>query len=100
MLRYLNSDLELGGSDPAIGFNYLGRLGGTGGPSADLWRMSQDGSPLTGASTAVAMPLSHTAELNAVTIDTDTGPQLHANWTWATSALDHAQVSRLEPAVV
>ena len=95
VLRYLNGDLELGGSDPAIGFNYLGRLGGTGEPSADLWRISQDGSPLTGASTAVPMPLSHTAELNAVTIDTDTGPQLHANWTWAPSALDHAQVGRL-----
>ena len=95
VLRYLNGDLELGGSDPAIGFNYLGRLGGTGEPSADLWRISQDGSPLTGASTAVPMPLAHTAELNAVTIDTGTGPQLHANWTWAPSALDHAQVGRL-----
>ena len=41
------------------------------------------------------MPLMHTVELNAGTIDTDTGPHLHANWTWAPSALDHAQVSRL-----
>ena len=41
------------------------------------------------------MPLVHTVELNAGTIDTDTGPHLHANWTWAPSALDHAQVSRL-----
>jgi non-ribosomal peptide synthase protein (TIGR01720 family) len=39
--------------------------------------------------------LAHTVELNAGTIDTDTGPQLHAAWTWAPSALDHAQVSRL-----
>ena len=68
--------------------------------AGDLWRISQDGSSLTGAATAVPMPLSHTVELNAVTVDTDTGPQLHANWTWAPSALDHAQVSRLEPAVV
>jgi non-ribosomal peptide synthase protein (TIGR01720 family) len=43
----------------------------------------------------VPMPLAHTVELNAGTVDTDAGPQLHANWTWATSALDHAQVSRL-----
>ena len=27
VLRYLNSDVELAGSDPPIGFNYLGRLG-------------------------------------------------------------------------
>ncbi|HEY2503546.1 MAG TPA: condensation domain-containing protein, partial [Mycobacterium sp.] len=32
---------------------------------------------------------------NAGTVDTDTGPHLHANWTWASSALDRAQVSRL-----
>ena len=27
LLRYLNTDVDLGGSDPPIGFNYLGRLG-------------------------------------------------------------------------
>ena len=37
----------------------------------------------------------HTVELNAGTVDTDSGPQLHANWTWAPSALDRAQVNRL-----
>ena len=37
----------------------------------------------------------HTVELNAGTMDTDAGPLLQANWTWAPSALDHAQVSRL-----
>jgi glycopeptidolipid biosynthesis protein len=95
VLRYLNSDVELGGSDPVIGFNYLGRLGGAGEPSADLWRISQDGLLLTGADTAVPMPLSHTVELNAVTVDTETGPQLHAAWTWAPSVLDRGQVSRL-----
>ena len=31
LLRYLNPEVELAGSDPAIGFNYLGRLGGAGG---------------------------------------------------------------------
>ena len=50
---------------------------------------------MTGAAAAIPMPLMHTVELNAGTVDTDTGPQLHANWTWAPSALDHAQVSRL-----
>ena len=28
-------------------------------------------------------------------MDTDTGPRLHANWTWAPSAVDREQVSRL-----
>ena len=26
LLRYLNTDVDLAGSDPTIGFNYLGRL--------------------------------------------------------------------------
>src|SRR5262249_19307304 len=30
LLRYLNSDVDLGGSDPPIGFNYFGRLGALG----------------------------------------------------------------------
>ena len=63
--------------------------------SDDLWRISQDGLSVTDAAAAVPMPLSHTAELNAATIDTDTGPHLHATWTWAPSALDQAQISRL-----
>jgi non-ribosomal peptide synthase protein (TIGR01720 family) len=37
----------------------------------------------------------HTVDLDAVTVDTRTGSRLQANWTWAPSALDHAQVSRL-----
>ena len=96
LLRYLNPDVDLAGSDPPIGFNYLGRLGAAAAEvSDDLWRISQDGLSVTGAAAAVPMPLTHTVELNAGTVDTDTGPQLHANWTWAPSALDHAQVSRL-----
>ena len=31
VLRYLNTDVDLAGSDPPIGFNYLGRLGAAGG---------------------------------------------------------------------
>ena len=31
LLRYLNSDVDLGGSDPVIGFNYFGRAGRPGG---------------------------------------------------------------------
>src|SRR6185312_9629648 len=61
----------------------------------ELWRISPDGVSLTGVAAAVPMPLMHTVELNAATVDTEAGPYLHANWTWAPSAVDHAQVSRL-----
>jgi non-ribosomal peptide synthase protein (TIGR01720 family) len=95
VLRYLNAEVDLAGSDPVIGFNYLGRLGGTADLPGDLWRICEDGLSVIGASTAVPIPLGHTVELNAGTVDTDTGPQLQATWTWAPSALDHAQISRL-----
>ncbi len=96
LLRYLNPDVELDKSDPVIGFNYLGRLGaGAADLSDDLWQISQDDLPAVAAATAVAMPLAHTVELNAGTMDSEGGPQLHANWTWAASALDQAQIDRL-----
>ena len=41
------------------------------------------------------MPLGHTVELNAATIDTGSGPTLNATWIWAPSALSHTQISRL-----
>ena len=41
------------------------------------------------------MPLAHTVELNAGTMDSDVGPRLQAAWTWAPSAMDHEQVNRL-----
>ena len=99
LLRYLNPDVDLPGPDPTIGFNYLGRLGATATAEAeasgDLWQVSHDGLSVTAAATAVPMPLSHTVELNAGTVDTDTGPHLHVTWTWAPSALDDTQISRL-----
>ncbi|WP_083667213.1 non-ribosomal peptide synthetase, partial [Mycobacterium sp. SP-6446] len=96
LLRYLNADVDLAGSDPAIGFNYLGRLGAPPAyASGDVWLVSQEGLSATGAAGAISMPLPHTVELNAGTVDTDSGPQLHANWTWAPSALDQTTVGRL-----
>ena len=96
VLRYLNTEVDLDGADPVIGFNYLGRLGAAAAEvSGDFWRPCQDDSSLTGAAAAVPMPLMHTVELNAATVDTEVGPHLHANWTWAPSAVDRAQVSRL-----
>jgi non-ribosomal peptide synthase protein (TIGR01720 family) len=95
-LRYLNTDVDLGGADPSIGFNYLGRLGaGAAEASGDLWQICRDSSSVTSAAVAIPLPLMHTVELNAGTVDTDTGPQLQAGWTWAPSALDQARVGRL-----
>src|SRR6185437_8553855 len=95
-LRYVHPDVDLAGSDPVIGFNYLGRLGAAAADLSDeLWRISQDSFSIADVAAAVPIPLAHTVELNAGTMDTETGPHLHANWTWAPSALDHAQVSRL-----
>ena len=96
LLRYLNPDVDLAGPDPAIGFNYLGRLGAAAVDlSEELWRIDQDGVAITAAATAVPTPLGHAVELNAGTLDTESGPHLHATWTWATSALDEQQVSRI-----
>ncbi|MDT5048796.1 MAG: hypothetical protein QOG75_4690, partial [Mycobacterium sp.] len=96
VLRYLNPDVDLDGDDPPIGFNYLGRLGAAAAElSDDFWRVSEDGWAAASASLAIPLTLAHTIELNASTVDTDSGPHLQANWTWAPSAVDQAQVGRL-----
>ncbi|MUM19285.1 amino acid adenylation domain-containing protein [Mycobacterium sp. CBMA271] len=96
LLRYLNPEVDLGGSDPAIGFNYLGRLGSPAAyASGDVWRFSQEGVSLTGAAGDIPIALTHSVELNAVTIDTDSGPHLNATWMWAPSALDRTAVTRI-----
>ena len=96
VLRYLNPEIDLDKPDPPIGFNYLGRLGtSTAGPVED-WQIADSGRLYSDAVRAVvAMPLMHTVELNALTVDTDTGPRLRADWSWAPSALDYAAISRI-----
>ncbi|MBF5002451.1 hypothetical protein IRT45_35635, partial [Nocardia sp. BSTN01] len=99
VLRYLNTDVDLTGSDPPIGFNYLGRLGVPvldASDDGDVWRIGYWGSLFTDSANADhAMPLAHTAAVNAVTVDSDSGPHLHAQWTWASSKLDRAAITRL-----
>ena len=80
LLRYLTTDVDLAGSDPSIGFNYLGRLASGAFPvkadvSGELWLVSEEGLSLADAATTVPMPLGHTVELNAATVDSETGPQ-------------------------
>ncbi|MBJ7291271.1 non-ribosomal peptide synthetase, partial [Williamsia sp.] len=95
LLRYLNPDVDLTRPDPTIGFNYLGQLRGAAEMSGALWQVCRDDSSVNDCAAAIPMPLAHTVALNAGTVDTDGGPQLHANWTWAPSALNHDQVSRI-----
>jgi non-ribosomal peptide synthase protein (TIGR01720 family) len=96
VLRYLNSEVDLKGRDPRIGFNYLGRLGAAATElSSDFWRVSEDSGALAGASMAIPLTLPHTVELNASTLDTEAGPRLSANWTWAPSAVEENQVGVL-----
>ncbi len=101
VLRYLNPDVDLDVSDPPIGFNYLGRLGAAAAELSDeFWRISEDGLAVAGASLAIPLTLAHTVELNASTADTDTGPHLQANWTWAPSAVERRPGQPAEPVVV
>ncbi|WP_445166402.1 amino acid adenylation domain-containing protein [Mycolicibacterium sp. Dal123E01] len=96
LLRYLNDEVDLDGPDPVIGFNYLGRQGATTAEnSGDAWQICWDGLANISPSVKPAIPLMHTVELNAGTVDTDAGPCLGAAWTWAPSALNDAQVNRL-----
>ncbi|GFG50516.1 non-ribosomal peptide synthetase [Mycolicibacterium agri] len=95
LLRYMNNDAELAVSDPPIGFNYLGRLTPAANLSEELWRIDEGGLAITAQATAGPMPLPHTVELNAGVLDKSGNPQLHATWTWATSALSEDEVSRV-----
>ena len=96
VLRYLNPDVDLDAADPPVAFNYLGRQGASGRHDVgDEWLIQQDGWAVTEAAAAIPMPLPHTLELNAATVDTGDGPRLRAGWTWAASVLNQAQVGRL-----
>ncbi|MGJ3561528.1 condensation domain-containing protein [Streptomyces sp. INA 01156] len=63
---------------PQIGFNYLGRLGGS--PGGD-WAPVAGERALTGADDP-SMPVAHTIDLNAYTQETAEGPRLTAVWNW------------------
>ncbi|MCV7071093.1 amino acid adenylation domain-containing protein [Mycobacterium rufum] len=95
LLRYLHPDSNLAGRDPGIGFNYLGQVGGrTADVPGGLWRPVTD--PwATDVGSAIAMPLGHSVELSAATVDTGTGPQLQVTWLWARSKLPDTTIHRL-----
>ncbi len=94
LLRYLTPHTHPDTPDPTTAFNYFGRVHTSGG-SGELWGISEDGVAFSTAAAAVPMPLAHTVELNASAVDTGSGTYLQATWTWARSALDDTQISRL-----
>ncbi len=82
LLRYLNEETagELAGyGTPQLGFNYLGRLGGSGGTA---WSAAAETGVL-GSGYDPGMPLAHCLEVNAVTREGVGGLELEAHWTWA-----------------
>jgi amino acid adenylation domain-containing protein/non-ribosomal peptide synthase protein (TIGR01720 family) len=95
LLRYLNPDVDMDVADPSIGFNYLGRAGAATEVSGDGWAICHDGLARLSVTSRLPMPLAHTVELDAGTVDTEAGSFLQANWKWAPSALDDEQVGRL-----
>ncbi|ORB60593.1 hypothetical protein BST47_29985 [Mycolicibacterium tusciae] len=95
LLRYLNPNSHVAEADPTIGFNYLGRLGSGIDLSDELWRLDPEGAAVSEVATAVSLPLAHTVELNSATLDSEAGTHLHATWTWARSALNQGQMSRV-----
>ncbi|UQB93521.2 MULTISPECIES: amino acid adenylation domain-containing protein [Mycobacterium] len=96
LLRYLNPEVGLAGSEPTIEFNYLGRFDADAAVlSEHLWRVDEDAMATIPAASAIPTPLGHTVEFNAALLDTGTGQRLHTTWTWAPSALDEEQIQRL-----
>jgi amino acid adenylation domain-containing protein/non-ribosomal peptide synthase protein (TIGR01720 family) len=94
LLRYLNplTSPELARfAEPQLGFNYLGRMGA---PHWADWAPARDTGGLGGGSDPMA-PLSHCLEVNALTLDRPDGPELRAQWTWAPSLLEEADVRAL-----
>ncbi|WP_440712827.1 amino acid adenylation domain-containing protein [Gordonia sp. FQ] len=100
LLRYDRADEVLTAADePQIELNYLGRfdLGIPGGGAGAAW------APITDLDVNEALPtdpepdlpLRYTIDLVCVVRATDDGPQLVANWRYASGAISEAAVARL-----
>src|SRR5258708_7436407 len=96
LLRYLNPETATalsGQVTPQIGFNYLGRFGGS---EATDWAMAPEArAVLEPSDTESDLPFAHTLEINAVTLDQADGPQLSAIWSWPSALLSEEAVQDL-----
>ena len=96
LLRYLNpeSAAALSGlASPQIGFNYLGRFGGS---AAAGWGIAPEAGAVLGLSGSDSeLPPAHALEVNAVTLEEGDGPELSATWSWSGALLSEEAVSDL-----
>jgi len=97
LLRYLDPAAReqlQAAPTPQIGFNYLGRIGGS--VQADTavadWQPILDGGGPR--SQDPDMPVHHVLDINAHTQESSQGPELHARWSWPTGLLDEPDVHR------
>ncbi|WP_285742084.1 non-ribosomal peptide synthetase [Lentzea sp. NBRC 105346] len=92
MLRYLNpdtSDVLAALPKPQIGFNYLGRFGADSGD----WTPAPDSA--MAMVTEAVLPLPNAIELNAIAHDRADGPELTAEWSFASDLFTAAEIREL-----
>ncbi|WP_241386850.1 non-ribosomal peptide synthase/polyketide synthase [Rhodococcus sp. CH91] len=96
LLRYLDDDTAALLADrpgPQISFNYLGRPT-AGVTDPDTPWLPIDGFPHGGAHHP-EMPAAAVLDINAVTVDTPTGPVLRVHWSYPAGLLDPADLAAL-----
>ncbi|PWS52507.1 peptide synthetase [Streptomyces sp. FT05W] len=94
LLRYLNpetGELLEKAAQPEFVFNYLGRFEAS--DDADWSVVAEYGTGLD--DTGSGMPMAHSIEVNAATVDRADGPVLRATWTWADSVVSEADTREL-----
>ena len=81
-------------ASPQIGFNYLGRFGGS--EPAAAWGFAPEAGAVLGLSGSDSeLPPAHALEVNAVALEEPNGPQLSATWSWPGALLSEEAVSDL-----
>lgn len=103
MLRHLNPATRprlATGTEPQIGFNYLGRYAAShgtpdGGTGADWDVLLDGGGP---RAQDPDMPVHHVLDINAHTEDLPDGPRLVTRWTWPSDLLKEEDVGALTDA--
>ncbi|MFJ9622971.1 condensation domain-containing protein [Streptomyces sp. NPDC101181] len=94
LLRYLNPETGVlleRAAQPEFVFNYLGRFDAS--DDADWSVVAEYGTGLD--DTGSGMPMAHSIEVNAATVDRNNGPELRATWTWADSVVSEADTREL-----
>jgi amino acid adenylation domain-containing protein/non-ribosomal peptide synthase protein (TIGR01720 family) len=94
LLRHLAGRIDPApGTEPQIRLNYLGRFGGSATENG-AWDTAPEAARLRDA-VHTARPMTHSLEINAMTLDTAEGPRLTVTWTWPTALLDDGEADDL-----